>query len=696
VAFVAAPLIAWATKGRYYLARREPSVRAEPPINRAESPAVRAEPVEAPYLGQAFLRRCVICERDYEGEDMASCPAYGGPICSLCCSLDARCHDLCKPPEARVREQADALLKWLTPRAWWPHLDTGLVRYLLLMAAVALGLAGLMAAVYRVELDALGPRATDLAPALGLAFVKVYAALMLAGGVIGWWMVLTSTSRRVAQEESNRQTELLVREIDSHRRTDQELQRARRAAESANQAKTRYLSAISHELRTPLNSILGYAQLLDEDPTMPLPRKHGIGVIRRGGEHLLGLIEGTLDIARIESGKLTLEPRPMRLRESLVQIVEMFELQATAKGLRFEHDVAAAPERVKADERRLTQILINLLGNAVKFTRTGRIAFRATHVRDMAVFEIEDTGPGIAPDELERVFEPFARGAAEAGSSGTHGTGLGLTIAKMLTELMGGEMTVRSKPGEGTLFRVRLFLPALQGGAATLPTAPRGDCVGERRRVLVVDNEEVDRTLLARRLQGHGFEVLEAGSGVAALGLLQELATQRGEGKDPPVDAIFMDLAMPGIDGWATIRALRAQGLSTAPVAIVSANAFDKNLDNDVGITPADFITKPVRLDELLDWLGTQLQLQWLPRGAAPAAAPAAAGVPPPRELLLSLQQVVALGYPRGVWHRLDQIAAAHPECTPWLAALRGMADRFQFDRMTKVIDGALAHAADR
>jgi signal transduction histidine kinase/CheY-like chemotaxis protein/purine-cytosine permease-like protein len=724
VAFVAAPLIAWATKGRYYLARRDAPAWAAPPqaprttgtstgsvrtedfAAQADPPSVRAEPfdwaqdrsVEAPYLGQALLRRCVICERDYEGEDMARCPAYGGPICSLCCSLDARCHDLCKPPEARVREQADALLKWLTPRAWWPHLDTGLVRYLLLMAAVALGLAGLMAAVYRVELDTLGPRATDLAPALGLAFVKVYAALMLAGGVIGWWMVLTQTSRRVAQEESNRQTELLVREIDSHRRTDQELQRARRAAESANQAKTRYLSAISHELRTPLNSILGYAQLLDEDPTMPLPRKHGIGVIRRGGEHLLGLIEGTLDIARIESGKLTLEPRPMRLRESLVQIVEMFELQATAKGLRFEHDVAAAPERVKADERRLTQILINLLGNAVKFTRTGRIAFRATHVRDMAVFEIEDTGPGIAPDELERVFEPFARGAAEAGSSGTHGTGLGLTIAKMLTELMGGEMTVSSKPGEGTLFRVRLFLPALQGGAATLPAAPRGDYVGERRRVLVVDNEEVDRTLLARRLQGHGFEVLEAGSGVAALGLLEELATQRGEGKDPPVDAIFMDLAMPGIDGWATIRALRAQGLSKAPVAIVSANAFDKDLDNDVGITPADFITKPVRMDELLDWLGAQLQLQWLPRGAAPAAAPApaAAGVVPPREQLQALQQLVALGYPRGVWQRLDQIAAAHPECTPWLAALRGMADRFQFDRMTKVIDDALAHAADR
>jgi CheY-like chemotaxis protein/anti-sigma regulatory factor (Ser/Thr protein kinase) len=347
--------------------------------------------------------------------------------------------------------------------------------------------------------------------------------------------------------------------------------------------------------------------------------------------------------------------------------------------------VAGAPERVKADERRLTQILINLLGNAVKFTRTGRIAFRATHVRDMAVFEIEDTGPGIAPEELERVFEPFARGAAEAGSGGTHGTGLGLTIAKMLTELMGGEMTVSSRPGEGTLFRVRLFLPALQGGAAALPPPPRGDYAGERRRVLVVDNEEVDRTLLARRLQGHGFEVLEAGSGVAALGLLKE---QR-------VDSIFMDLAMPGIDGWATIRALRAQGLSTAPVAIVSANAFDKNLDNDVGITPADFITKPVRMDELLDWLGAKLQLQWLPRGL-PAPPPAAtAGVAPPREQLRALQEVVALGYPRGVWQRLDHIAATHPECAPWLATLRGMADRFQFDRMTRLIDDALAHVAD-
>ncbi len=442
VAFVAAPLIAWATQGRYYIARS------------SVEPDLVGLPDAGAYMGGARrLRHCVICERRYEGDDMATCPAYGGSICSLCCSLDARCHDLCKPEAARAPAQVAALLRRLTPRAWWPQLDTGLGRYLLLMAVVAPALAALMLLLYRAELHQLGDAAATAAPALRALLIKAYCALLLVGGVIGWWLVLTQTSRRVAQEESNRQTEALVTEIHSHRRTDLELQRAKRAAEAANQAKTRYISTVSHELRTPLNSILGYAQLLDEDATMPAHRKQAVGVIRRGGEHLLGLIEGTLDIARIEAGKLALDPRPLRLREALRQIVQMFELQALSKGLRFEHDIEAAPLLVRADERRLTQILINVLGNAVKFTPAGRVSFRAAHVREMAVFEIEDTGPGIAPADIERIFEPFSRGAhaaaaplgASGGSGGASGTGLGLTIAKMLTDLMGGEMTVTSR-----------------------------------------------------------------------------------------------------------------------------------------------------------------------------------------------------------------------------------------------------------
>ena len=687
VALVTSPLIAWITKGRYYIARTSD---------------------DGAYLGASSgllkLRRCVICERDYEGEDMAQCPAYGGPICSLCCSLDARCHDLCKPEPARAPWQLTALLRRLTPRAWWPQLETGLGRYLLLMAVVAPALAGLLAVLYQAELRQLGEAGEALRPALRASFIKAWCGLLLMAGVIGWWLVLTQISRRVAQEESNRQTEALVREIDAHHRTDEQLQRAKlaadaakHAADAANQAKSRYISAVSHELRTPLNSILGYAQLLDEDPTLPVHRKQAVGVIRRGGEHLLSLIEGTLDIARIEGGKLALEPKPMRLHEALRQIVQMFELQAHSKGLHFEHDIEGAPALVRADERRLMQILINVLGNAVKFTQAGRVSFRALHVRDMAVFEIEDTGPGIAPQDIERIFEPFSRGASAA-SAPSGGTGLGLTIAKMLTDLMGGEMAVQSSTAAeaadasaaaGTLFRVRLFLPELQGAKAPQPLPLRAGYAGARRRVLVVDNEEVDRTLLASRLQAVGFDALQASSGHAALALLHEQALAA-----TPVDAILMDLAMPGIDGWETIRTLRRQRLSSAPVAIVSANAFDKGLDNDVGITPADFITKPLRFDELLDWLGRRLDLQWLAQPPTAPPPPTPANAPRPgRAQLLALREVVNLGYPRGLRRLLDQIETERPECAAWLAPLRALAAGFQFDRIPPLIDAALAQA---
>jgi CheY-like chemotaxis protein len=260
---------------------------------------------------------------------------------------------------------------------------------------------------------------------------------------------------------------------------------------------------------------------------------------------------------------------------------------------------------------------------------------------------------------------------------------------------MGGEMTVSSRTeadaagGRGTLFRVRLFLPELQGAKAPQPVPPRAGYAGERRRVLVVDNEEVDRTLLARRLEAMGFATLQASSGHAALALLHEMALAL-----TPVDAILMDLAMPGIDGWETIRTLRRQRLSSAPVAIVSANAFDKGLDNDAGVTPADFITKPVRFDELLDWLGRQLQLQWLASAPVAPPPPLPPDTPlPPRGQLLALREVVNLGYPRGVRRVLDQIETEHPECQPWLGPVRAFANSFQFDRLSPLIDAALAQS---
>jgi signal transduction histidine kinase/CheY-like chemotaxis protein/purine-cytosine permease-like protein len=733
-AFVASPLIAWATKGRYYVARNDDPARSAPrprgvraDVRQSSGLANASRTAGSLRSGRALAGqddastrhrtlRCCICERDYEGPDMAHCPAYQGPICSLCCSLDARCGDLCKP-DARLASQARQAVHALLPRRLWPAVDGGLGAWLASMAPVSLLLAGVCALLYQQELRALGEASPAAAAALRQSCTSVFAMLLLASGIVGWWAVLTRQSRRVAQEESNRQTQALgeqtvrlTREIASHRRTDAELQRAKAAADAANQAKSRYISTLSHELRTPLNSVIGYAQLLDDDPALPAHRRQAVSVIRRGGEHLLSLIEGTLDLARIESGKVSLAVTTMHFREAVDQLADLFELQAGAKGLRFVREFdSGLPQWVRADERRLRQILINVIGNAVKFTDRGEVVLRIRHEREMAYFEIEDTGPGIAERDLERIFEPFARGAAQAsfGSlvrDGAHdggGTGLGLTIAKMLTDLMGGEMTVHSTVGVGTRFRIVLFLAEQRAGAAAaLPAVKRrAGYAGARRRVLVVDNEEVDRELLRQLLEPAGFLVQQAASGEEALALLRVR-----DGGAPP-DAILMDLAMPGIDGWETIRRLRADRLSDAPVAIVSANAFDRRLDNDVGIGADDYVLKPVRGEELLEWLGRALALQWRgepgpgtpavalrdPLPPAPAArAFAAITAVPGVTSLHALAEQVRVGYPRGIHRWLDHIDATEPDCAEFTQRLRGLASRFQLDTMAADIAHAL------
>ncbi|NPC54801.1 hybrid sensor histidine kinase/response regulator [Caenimonas soli] len=695
VAFVTAPLIAWATRGRYYIAREGEGCRPS-----------------GAYLATT-LQRCVICEREYEAPDMAHCPAYQGPICSLCCTLDARCGDLCKP-HASLSQQWSGALRWLLPRPAWPYLDTGLGHFLLLMLIIVPLLATVFGLLYYQELRAVAQMldTAELSEGpLRSGFLKAYMALLVIAGIVAWWLVLAHKSRQVAQEESNRQTHLLMREIESHRQTDEALQNARllaeeakRAAEQANHAKSRYISAISHELRTPLNSILGYAQLMGEDAGVPAHRKQAVNVIKRGGEHLLSLIEGTLDIARIESGKLTLTVKPMQFADCVHEMAGMFELQAAAKGLAFHFEVEGVlPEVVRADEKRVRQILINLLGNAIKFTAQGQVTFRVRHAREMAYIDIEDTGPGLSREELEQIFEPFARGASASHSA--PGAGLGLTIAKMLTDLMGGELKVVSTPGAGSVFRIKLFLPEVSSAAVPGPVAatrPRRGYEGPRRKILVVDNEEADRELLVHLLEPLGFELRTAASGHDALDLL-------AAGLAP--DAILMDLAMPGIDGWETIRRLRRleqaipaagppQGGDApsggsalhevrsvgARIAVVSANAFDKNLDNDAGVRAEDFILKPVRHSELLDWLERQLGLRWshAQAPAQPEAPLTASWVWPAAPELKSLQDVVQLGYYRGILNQLDVIEAAQPESASFAAAMRELARQFQFEAMSR------------
>ena len=359
--------------------------------------------------------------------------------------------------------------------------------------------------------------------------LKAFALLSLVAAVGAWWMVLGRESRRMAEDESNRHNELLVREINAHRRTDTALQAAKDLAEAANQAKTRYVTGMTHELRTPLNGILGYAQILLKDDQIRGAQRAAVDTIHHSGEHLHGLIDGLLDLARIEAGKLRLDIAPLPMRDFLDDVVRMVAPQAANKGLAFElRTIGRVPTYVRADARRLRQILINLLGNAVRFTDSGSVTLRVDHSRAVARFDIIDSGIGIAPQDLERIFLPFERGSGGR-RTGEPGTGLGLTITHLLTQLMGGELTVRSTPGEGSTFTARLYLsetaePSRMRVASHRPVT---GYIGKRRTLLIVDDHTTQRQMLAGMLLPLGFRIREAGSGRECLESVLAVAAGR-------------------------------------------------------------------------------------------------------------------------------------------------------------------------
>jgi CheY-like chemotaxis protein len=267
------------------------------------------------------------------------------------------------------------------------------------------------------------------------------------------------------------------------------------------------------------------------------------------------------------------------------------------------------------------------------------------------------------------------RGSAAQGAAA--GSGLGLTIARMLTQVMGGELTATSELGVGSCFVVRLYLPALTGVVPATPSrARRLGYAGPRRRILIVDNEAVDRELLAGVLAPLGFLIDQAASGEECLEVLPRFRP----------DVILMDLAMPGMDGWETIRAIRRDRLSDARIAIVSANAFDKGLENDLGIAADDFVTKPVRFDELLDWLGRALALDWVEAVEAPAAPAADASALPPAEALAALREQVDAGYMRGIQRELDQLEAEQPQCADFVRRARALAQSFRIDDLAALL----------
>ncbi|HWS74261.1 MAG TPA: ATP-binding protein, partial [Quisquiliibacterium sp.] len=508
--------------------------------------------------------------------------------------------------------------------------------------------------------------------------------------VCAWWVVLSSESRRMAQDESTRQNQRLQREIDAHRRTDAALQTAKEMAESASEAKTRYVAGITHELRTPLNSILGYAQILLRSGQLADTARDAVTTIHRSGEHLRALVDSLLDLARIEAGRLRLDSSAVPLRELLDDMVRMVQPAASAKGLSFALETSGrVPAYVRADAKRLRQILLNLLSNAVRYTDAGGVTLRVDARRAVICFEVIDTGIGIAPRDLERIFLPFERGSAGRRTTEA-GTGLGLTITHLLTDLMGGELTVRSTPGSGSTFTVRLYLRELtESSLKSLPRPPRHRPItgytGRRRTLLVVDDQPIQRQMLAGLLAPLGFTLREAASGRECLESLSEA----------PPDAILLDISMDDLDGWQTARLVRSSGFPDLPIIMVSADVFENRPENLEAAGAQAFVAKPVIESELLDALGRHLQLEWITdpgAGALPAPGPAAAPGRAtreelaliPAETLADLRRLALSGQPRALRERLDRLANAQPLLAPACADWHRLVDAFDFDTLAE------------
>jgi PAS domain S-box-containing protein len=433
------------------------------------------------------------------------------------------------------------------------------------------------------------------------------------------WVALTVAPVFNSEGEPQYYT-AVVEDISDRKRAEAELKQAKEAAEAANRAKSEFLANISHELRTPLNGILGYTQILQNAECLTQQHLEGLHIIQQCGAHLLTLINDILDLSKIEAWKMELHPSEFYLHNFLDSLEKIFHLRAEQKGITFICERATElPTCVRGDEQRLRQILINLLGNAVKFTDKGSVTFKvgviATQRSDASVpekqennssyirFQVEDTGVGIAPEQLEEIFLPFQQ--VRNHTRTTEGTGLGLSISKKLAEIMGSELKVTSIQGQGSTFWLDLNLPIVQCAPELVP---RSQChaisyIGARRKILIVDDNSINRLVLLNLLAPLGFEVAEAINGRDCLQKTAEFYP----------DAIFIDLAMPVMDGLETIRKLRRSPLWQNTVIIVtSASAFAQDHQDSLDAGANGFVPKPVHAEAVLASLHNHLGLQWI------------------------------------------------------------------------------------
>jgi signal transduction histidine kinase/FixJ family two-component response regulator len=505
-------------------------------------------------------------------------------------------------------------------------------------------------------------------------------------------------------EKSNAELEIRVEE-----RT-QQLQEALKIVDTASKAKSEFLANMSHELRTPLNGVLGYAQILQRSKTLTEKEQKGVGIIYQCGTHLLTLIEDILDLSKIEARKMQLNPSEIHFPSFLQSVAEICRIRAEQKGLAFIYQSdGQLPIGVCVDEKRMRQVLINLLGNAIKFTENGGVKFKVevmgngklvidNEINQLPItnyqfpikkirFQIEDTGVGMTGEQLEKIFLPFEQVGDSKKQS--EGTGLGLAISQKIVSLMNSNLEVQSHPGKGSIFSFDLDLPLALNWAESSRVAQQGTIIGfegKKRKILVVDDRWENRSILVNLLEPIGFELVEAKNG--AEGLEKAIAFQP--------DLIITDLVMPVMDGFEMLRQLRQLPQLKDVVAIASsASVFDTDQHKSLDAGADEFLAKPLQAEKLLEMLRVHMELTWVYEAretlkkivSAPAVTLSSEDIiPPSADILMQLYELAKKGDLDEIVEAASQLKQSQPESIPFAQKLVELAESFQVKQIQNFI----------
>ncbi|BAY92898.1 MULTISPECIES: ATP-binding protein [unclassified Tolypothrix] len=513
---------------------------------------------------------------------------------------------------------------------------------------------------------------------------------------VGMILYLSIWLRREGYRNQNdlqelRETKLKLQDLNSSleqqvvQRTE-ELETAKALADAANQAKSEFLTNMSHELRTPLNGILGYAQILDRSTMLPDKERHGVSIIHQCGTHLLTLINDILDLSKIEARKLDLTPQAIHLPSFLQGVVEICQIRAEQKKIEFHYEPDAnLPEGISADEKRLRQVLINLLGNAIKFTDRGRVMLRVscqTEAVEQMVklnFTVADTGVGIASEDISKLFQAFEQVGEQ--NRKVEGTGLGLAISQQIVNLMGGQIEVKSQQGVGSDFSFTIAVPVINNWQQQ-QTKALGNPIGyegRQRHILVVDDRWENRAVLLNLLEPLGFNILEADNGKECLDRIQ---------KNQP-DLIITDITMPVMDGYELLKQIR-QSESFKHLKVLVSSASVAHTDRQMALQAGgdDFLPKPVPASMLLELLEKYLHLNWLYETSSEdchediAPSDPAEVIPPPSSVLEELLSLAQKGRFKKFTDLVTDMKQQDPRFQVFAEKILQLAQQYQFEKI--------------